>query len=140
MLQGIGYGYGRKDMASELYVDWDRRRRDPDYNPSRDDGLLPRPVLMLDIQENYTVANADALLAGHVWDGYNTCDVAQTGIDWRQGTLPCITRFSVLGAMRHAMAETGDAKYARWAVDHIAEYIDAWPIEQFIGILPKKRI
>jgi len=122
-----------KDMTSDLFVDWDRRRREPDYDVSRDDGLLPRPVLMLGIQNEYTVESADGLLAGRMWDGYNTCDVSRTGIDWREGPLPCITRLPVLGTMRHAMFETGDAKYARWAADHIAEYMHNWPIEEFIG-------
>ena len=122
-----------RPMDPDLFVDWDRRRREPEYDVSQDDGLLPRPVLMLGIQNQYTLEAADDLLAGGMWDGYNVCNVSSTGIDWRQGPLPCLTRLPVLGTMRHAMCVTGDAKYARWATDHILEYARNWPIEEFVG-------
>ena len=77
-----------RPMDPDLFVDWDRRRREPEYDVSQDDGLLPRPVLMLGIQNQYTLAAADALLAGGMWAGYNVCNVSSTGIDWRQGPLP----------------------------------------------------
>jgi len=35
--------------------------------------------------------------------------------------------------MRHAMCETRDAKYARWATDHILQYMGNWPIQEFVG-------
>ena len=100
-----------KDMTSDLFTDWARKPRESGFNTS----------------------GADGLLAGHLWDGYNVCELPATGIDWRQGPLPCITRFPVLDTLRQAMFHTRDAKYARWAADHVAQYMDNWPVDEFIG-------
>lgn len=81
----------------------------------------------------FNTAPADAVLAGHIDDGYCSQDVGAGGIDWRHGPLHCITRFpsfrTVLAAHRH----TGAAKYARFIVKHGQAYMAARSIEEFIG-------
>ena len=76
---------------------------------------------------------ADGILAGHMWDGYSIYEVPDTGLDWYGSPLSCVTRFPVLGTLRAALHHTRDARYARWAVDHILGYMAAYPIQQFVG-------
>ena len=100
-----------KPMTSRLWTDWAAIKRNPKYNARR----------------------VDQLFAGHFWDGYNVHDVPPTGIDWRNCPLVCITRFPIFGSLRYPIYHTRDPKYARFLVDHILEYMNAYPIDEFIG-------
>lgn len=82
---------------------------------------------------NWRRDTADRTLAGHLDDGYSVYDVPPTGLDWHNSPLSCITRFPILGQLRHAYHQTGDAKYARFIIDHMLGYVDAYPIEEFVG-------
>jgi len=92
-------------------TDWRGRSRDATYNTSRADGLL----------------------AGDFWDGYSVWTVPETGFDWFGSPLSCCTRFPVLGTLRQAAHHTRDAKYARFMVEHILDYMRAYPIAEFVG-------
>jgi len=81
----------------------------------------------------HSTSGADNILAGHMWDGYSVYEVPETGLDWQDSPLSCVTRFPVLGTLRAAIHHTRDARYTRWAVDHILGYMAAYPIEQFVG-------
>ena len=81
----------------------------------------------------YNTSGADAYLAGHLRDGYSVYEVPETGIDWQKAPLSCLTRFPILGTVCYAAHHTRDAKYARWIVGHINEYMAAYPIEEFVG-------
>jgi len=91
--------------------DWSTLERNPEYNTSL----------------------ADALLAGHLWDGYSVHEVPETGLDWQHAPLSCLTRFPILSTLCYAAHHTRDPEYARFIVDHIKEYIAAYPIEEFVG-------
>ena len=81
----------------------------------------------------FETSHADGLLAGHVWDGYSVYEVPPSGLDWYGSPLSCLTRFPILGTLREAIFHTGDPKYVRWTVDHIAGYMKAYPIRDFAG-------
>ncbi len=100
-----------KEISGPMLTDWSVIRRNPDYNTSR----------------------ADSFLAGHLMDDYYSYDVPKTGIDWYDCPLLCITRFPILSYLRSTLYHTGDPKYLRFAVDHILEYLDAYPIQEFVG-------
>ncbi len=100
-----------KDLPSPLLTDWSAITRNPQYNTSRADGLLE----------------------GHFWDGYSVYEVPETGFDWYGSPLSCVTRFPILSTLRYAFHHTQDPKYLRFAVDHILAYMDAYPIEEFVG-------
>jgi len=100
-----------KPMASRLWTDWSSVKRNPKYSTKR----------------------VDDLLAGHLWDGYNVHDAPASGIDWRNCPLVCITRFPIFSALRYAIHHTQDPKYARFLVDHVMEYMNAYPIDEFVG-------
>ena len=100
-----------KPVTSRLWTDWSKVKRNPSYSTRRVDGLL----------------------AGRFWDGYNVHDVPATGIDWRNCPLVCITRFPISSSLRYAIYHKQDPKYARFLVDHVLEYMRAYPIEEFIG-------
>ena len=95
---------------SPLLVDWTAKRPDPGADTSR----------------------ADALIAGHLFDGYASC-TAPDGITWGASPLGCATRFPMLAPIREAILNTGDSCYISWAVDHILGYMSAYPIEAFAG-------
>ncbi|MEA3401123.1 MAG: heparinase II/III family protein, partial [Armatimonadota bacterium] len=98
-------------INSSLIRDWGDMARDPDFDTSR----------------------ADALLEGHFWDGYSVWEVPETGFDWYDSPLSCCTRFPVLGTLRSAAHHTQDPKYVRFMVEHILGYMEAYPIEEFVG-------
>ncbi len=114
-IDGAGKAYiayfRARDMASPFMQDWAVVKR----------------------AENYNTADVDGIMAGHMRDGYNVYEVPETGIDWHDCPLTCLTRFGVFGAFRYALHHTQDPKYAQYMVNHIIEYIDAWPIEEFVG-------
>ena len=100
-----------KPIRSPLLTDWAKRKRNPEYNTKR----------------------ADDLLAGHFWDGYCVYEVPETGLDWHGSPLSCVTRFPIFGTLRYAIHHTQDPKYVRFVVDHLLEYMEAYPIEEFVG-------
>ncbi|MSS72372.1 MAG: hypothetical protein EXS64_12910 [Candidatus Latescibacteria bacterium] len=100
-----------RPFTSPLLTDWPARTPDPKFDTARADGLL----------------------AGHMWDGYSIYEAPPTGLDWYGSPLSCLTRFPVLGTLREAIFHTGDPKYLRWTVDHILDYMDAYPIQDFAG-------
>lgn len=100
-----------KDIASPLLTNWTAITRDPKYNRATGDGYL----------------------AGHLHDGYSVYDVPATGLDWHDAPLSCVTRFPILGPLRSAIWHTGDPKYLRFVVDHVLGYMQAYPIEEFVG-------
>ena len=93
--------------------------------------LEDRPARLQDAEDD--VSKADRYLNGQLFDGYNTYDVPPTGIDWKGCPLSCITRFPIFPALRSAIRRTGDPRYARFIVDHVLAYQDAYPIEGFVG-------
>jgi len=100
-----------KPIKSCLWTDWSKIKRNPRYRNKWVEGLF----------------------AGHFWDGYNVYDAPPSGIDWRNCPLVCITRFPIFGPLRYAIYHTQNPKYARFLVNHILEYMRAYPIEEFIG-------
>ena len=74
-----------------LVPDWRGRRRNPDADTSRADGLL----------------------AGDFWDGYSVWQVPDTGFNWLHSPLSCCTRFPVLPTLLNAAHDTQDPNYAR---------------------------
>ncbi|MDA0744953.1 MAG: heparinase II/III family protein [bacterium] len=100
-----------REFTSSLFTNWSSINRDP----------------------NHITTRADGYLSGHLDDGYNTYDVPQTGIDWDGNPLSCITRFPIFSALHNAYHHTQDARYLRFTIDHLLEYMDAYPIETFIG-------
>ena len=105
-----------KPMSSPLLTDWSRTKRNPRYNRN----------------------HADDLLAGHFRDGYSVYEVPATGLDWHGSPLSCVTRFPVFSTLRQAIHHTQDPKYVRFVVDHILEYMEAYPIEEFVGKSTRK--
>ena len=100
-----------KPIRSPLLTDWSKKERNSGYNTKR----------------------ADDLLAGHFWDGYSVHEVPETGLDWHKSPLSCVTRFPIFGTLRYAIHHTQDPKYVRFVVDHLLEYMEAYPIEEFVG-------
>ena len=100
-----------KELSSPLLTDWSAVPRDAGHDTARSDGYL----------------------RGRLDDGYNVYDVPPAGIDWHEAPLACLTRFPIFAPLIAAYHHTGDAKYARFIVDHSLGYIQAWPIERFIG-------
>lgn len=99
------------EIAPALFTQWREKARNPEVNTSRADGLL----------------------AGDFWDGYSVWQVPETGFDWYGSPLSCCTRFPVLSTLRYAAHHTQDPKYARFMVEHILGYMEAYPIEEFVG-------
>ena len=99
------------EIDPALITDWREMARDPEINTARADGLL----------------------AGDFWDGYSVWQVPETGFDWYGSPLSCCTRFPVLSVLCNAAHHTRDPKYARFIVDHILGYMEAYPIEEFVG-------
>ena len=62
-----------REMASCLLTDWDATPRDPEFRDS--------------IAEDF--------FAGVCHDGYNVYEIAETGIDWHECPLACLTRFPI---------------------------------------------
>ncbi len=100
-----------RDISSTMLTDWSAVARDPRYNTSR----------------------ADSLLAGHLWDGYSVYEVPESGIDWQNAPLTCLTRFPIFSPLWYAFHHTQDPKYLRFLVDHMLGYMNAYPIEEFVG-------
>ncbi|HJN15773.1 MAG TPA: alginate lyase family protein, partial [Armatimonadota bacterium] len=100
-----------KALTSPLLPDWANRTRDP----------------------NYDTSSADALLAGHLRDGYSVYDLPPEGLDWHDSPLSCVTRFPIFSTLRASIHNSQDPQYARWTVDHILDYMRAYPIEEFAG-------
>ncbi len=100
-----------KEMSSPVLKDWSAMKRNPKYNR----------------------AGVDRYLAGHLKDGYNVYEVPEAGIDWYDSPLICLTRFPIFGSLRYAIYHTEEPRYVRFVVDHISEYMQAYPIEEFVG-------
>ncbi len=100
-----------KPMTCRLWTDWSKIKRNPRYRHARVEGLFK----------------------GHYWDGYNVYDAPASGVDWRECPLVCITRFPIFGPLRYAIHHTQNPKYTRFLVDHILQYMKAYPIKEFIG-------
>ncbi len=98
-------------ISPALITDWRHVPRNPDVDTARADGLL----------------------AGDFWDGYSVWQVPETGFDWHGSPLSCCTRFPVLPTLRDAAHHTRDPKYARFMVEHILGYMQAYPIAEFVG-------
>ncbi|MBT3375150.1 MAG: alginate lyase family protein [Lentisphaerae bacterium] len=81
-----------------------------------------------------STVKVDRLLAGHLWDGYSVHDLPPgERLDWHDAPLSCVTRFPILGRLNHAIHHTQNPKYVRFVVDHIVEYMHAFPIDEFVG-------
>ncbi|NLJ34759.1 MAG: hypothetical protein GX358_00785 [candidate division WS1 bacterium] len=76
---------------------------------------------------------ADETLSGFIRDGYNVHQVPESGLDWIGCPLICLTRFPHLQAVLYAAHHTGDPRYVRYTVEHVLEYMENWPIADFIG-------
>lgn len=101
----------KRPIESYFLTDWATRPRDPQYRNS----------------------TTEAALAGHFNDGYSVYDAPPTGLDWHGCPLSCVTRFPLLGAPRWSYHHTRDPKYLRFMVDHIAGYMNAYPVADFVG-------
>lgn len=101
----------KRPLESPFLTNWDAIARNPDIRTT----------------------TADEYLAGHLFDGYSTYEVPPTGIDWYGCGLPLLTYFKLLGPPMTAYHHTRDPKYARYMVDYILEYMEAYPIEEFGG-------
>ncbi len=114
-IEAAGKAYIAYFRAREIHPpvapNWSAMKRNPDYNTSR----------------------AASCLAGHLWDGYSVYEVPETGIDWQKAPLSCLTRFPVMSPICYAAHHTRDAKYARFIVDHIKQYMGAYAVEEFVG-------
>lgn len=100
-----------RPLDTALLTDWSRLTRNPACS----------------------TAAADTILGGRIDDGYSVYQVPPAGLDWHGSPLSCVTRFPILGRFRYAWHHTGQRKYARFLVDHMEEYLRAYPIEQFAG-------
>ncbi|MBT3379244.1 MAG: alginate lyase family protein [Lentisphaerae bacterium] len=100
-----------RSFAAGALTDWAEKPRNPAYNTS----------------------SADACLAGHMSDGYSVYDVPETGVDWVNAPLTCLTRFPVFPRFTAAYHHTRDPKYARFLVDHMLELDAAYPMSEFPG-------
>jgi hypothetical protein len=103
--------FRRRPFTSPLLTDWRARRRDTASDTK----------------------TADAFMAGHLYDGYSAYDVPSAGLNWRQSPLSCCTRFPLIPPVREAYHNTRDPKYARWCMDHMLGFIEAWPMSEYIG-------
>lgn len=81
----------------------------------------------------YDTTAADNLLAGHFWDGYSVYEVPPAGLDWHNSPLSCVTRFPIFGTLREAIHHTRNPGYVRFVVQHILDYIAAYPMAEFAG-------
>jgi len=121
---------GDVEAAGKAYIAYFRTREiEPPRAPNW--SLLER-------NPQYNTSGADAYLAGHLQDGYSVYEVPETGIDWDKAPLSCLTRFPIMSPLCYAAHHTREAKYARFIVDHIKEYMAAYPIEEFVGKNPKQ--
>ena len=84
-----------------------------------------------DIQDS--IERAEGYLQGHLDDGYNVYDVPESGVDWHECPLSCLTRFPIFPALARAARHTGDPRFARFIVEHSLGYLREWPIERFTG-------
>jgi hypothetical protein len=104
----IKYFRSKPWPKSPALIDWDTVQRDAGYDPS----------------------GVEAFMAGHIATGY---DAPATGIDWRDAPLVTLTRLNILTPAAYAYLHTGQVKFARFIVDHIYDYMRAYPIEEWIG-------
>ena len=104
----IKYFRSKPWPKSPALIDWESVQRNADYNPS----------------------GVEAFMAGHIANGY---DAPATGIDWRDAPLVSLTRLNILTPTAYAYFHTGEAKYARFVVDHIYDYMRGYSIEEWIG-------
>ncbi len=81
----------------------------------------------------HNMGRADETLSGFIRDGYNVHQVPAEGLDWHECPLVCLTRFPHLRAVMHAAHHTRDVQYIRYAVEHVLEYMENWPIAGFIS-------
>lgn len=100
-----------RPLQSPFFTNWDSIPRQPAYKDSA----------------------ADAALAGHFNDGYSVYDAPPTGLDWYGSPLSCVTRMPLLAAPRRVYHHTRDPRCLRFMVDHMLGYIQAYPIEEFVG-------
>jgi len=114
-VDGAGAAYiayfRKKTCPLALTKYWDDLKRNPHYRPTA----------------------AERFMAGHLNDGYLDYELPESGLDWRTVPLACLTRFPRLGAFLHAIYHTEEPKYLRFLVDHILGYMQAYPIDEFIG-------
>jgi hypothetical protein len=102
------------------------RKRSFDGSPLTNWSAIPR-------NPKHNTSRADACLAGHMFDVYSVYDVPETGIDWVNAPLTCLTRFPIFPTLMAAYHHTGDPKYARFVVDHMRELDAAYPMAEFPG-------
>lgn len=114
---------GDDEAAGEEYVRYFRAKEMPKSPALEDwDTLTPDPAA--------STEDADSFMAGHIVDGY---DAPDGKIDWYNAPALSLTRMYALDAAGLAYRNTGDAKYARFMVDHIFDYMNAYPMEEWIG-------
>ncbi len=99
------------DIAFALFEPWET--------------MTPKP--------EYDTKFADNCLAGHLAVWLNSYDVPETGINWYEGSLSSLTNVPFFKGMRWAIFNTREPKYVRWCVDYFRQYMEAYPIEEFIG-------
>jgi hypothetical protein len=109
-LRLLGRRFRTLGIATPLLRDWQNMPRDASYSTAR----------------------ADAILAGHFIDGYNVYEVPETGLDWKTAPLTCLTRFPIFPTLQFALHHTRDSRYLRFMVDHLNEYMAAYPMAAFV--------
>lgn len=113
------------DAAIAAYIEYFRTRS------------LSHPLMMqwegLEREPQSSTDRADETLAGFLRDGYNVHQVPEEGLDWHNSPLVCLTRFPYLPAVLRAAYDTQEPRYVRFAVDHLLEYMQNWPMSEFIG-------
>jgi hypothetical protein len=100
-----------KAITSPLITDWSAVERDAGYKNQR----------------------AEDFLKGFIRGSYNVYEVPATGLDWHNAPLVVLTSFHEFSRLSLALHHSGDVKYLRAIVDHGCDYMNAYPIEQFVG-------
>jgi hypothetical protein len=76
---------------------------------------------------------SDQYLAGHFQDGYCKHDGTGKSVDWRNTPLGCLTRFPMFRDLLQSAHHSDDPRYTRFIIEHGDEYMNAWPLEAFVG-------
>jgi len=100
-----------RDIDSPLITDWDATERNPD-----------------DIDDR-----ARDFVNGYIRGNYNVYRVPPEGIDWRNAPLVVLCSFHEFTRLSEALHHSDDPKYLRAIVEHGYSYMDAYPIDQFVG-------
>ena len=109
-MRALGKRFRRMSIDTPLLRDWQAVPRNKDFDTSK----------------------ADALLEGHMFDGYGVYDVPPTGLDWHTAPLTCLTRFPFFSTLQWALHHTGNPTYLRFMVRQLHDYMAAYPMKEFL--------